>query len=72
LNEFERYHRETVEGRDNVCAGRPSPHTHQTLFNIETIEPSGYFAQERQIGLLLNSELADPPPDGMFPAALKD
>jgi len=23
LNEFERYHREALEGRDNVCAGRP-------------------------------------------------
>jgi hypothetical protein len=23
LNEFERYHREAVQGRDNVCAGRP-------------------------------------------------
>jgi hypothetical protein len=23
LSEFERYHREAVQGRDNVCAGRP-------------------------------------------------
>jgi hypothetical protein len=23
LDEFERYHREAVKGRDNVCAGRP-------------------------------------------------
>jgi hypothetical protein len=27
---------------------------------------------KRQIGLLLKPELADPPPDGMFPAALKE
>src|SRR5215471_17414251 len=32
LNEFERYHREAVNDRANVCAGRP---LQQTLFNVE-------------------------------------
>jgi hypothetical protein len=46
MNEFERTHREVVQARDNVCQAALFAHIHQTLFNVETIRPSGHFSHD--------------------------
>ena len=36
LSDFEKYRREAVTARDNVCAGRPAHPYPRTSFNVET------------------------------------
>src|SRR4029077_11653969 len=51
---------------------RPASETlhNNRLIDCNTTTTSSLY--KRQIGLLLKPELVDPPPDGMFPAALKE